>query len=417
MESILIIKLTHLIENYIGTSSIKIDLSDYWQNKKTIKKFKKNVCQMMFNSIKRIDVYIKRCCSSLIQQNVVSKNALPEKTNPAEELIDWNSEMKKLKLEEQKSVLAPFHEKTEVAQYLKPTFNLAAYVNKSETLQQFINLGVDLSKIEKRKGLGDFVLRLDFNKDVKEHLTFLHDVGVPSDELGNFITQNPLIFKEDLDNLQTRINYLISKNFREEQITRVIVKNPFWLMFTTQRIDKRLGFFQKNFDLVGYEVRSLSASQPKLITYQMEHIRKNTFSIKEEMGFDDEETKQLLLTKPRLWMMSKLIIFFYLTFYSNLMFFFCFIDQESLLQRFDYLNKEMNISNEKIVQEPECLLTREFRLKQRHQFLSYLGKAQYDPTKDLYISLKSLVVGTDLEFVLNVAKTSIDVYDSFLRTL
>lgn len=77
----------------------------------------------------------------------------------------------------------------------------------------------------------------------------------------------------------------------------------------------------------------------------------------------------------------------------------------------------MKISNEKIVQEPECLLTREFRLKQRHQFLSYLGKAQYDPTKDLYVSLKSLCVGTDLEFVLNVAKTTIDVYDSFLRTL
>lgn len=77
----------------------------------------------------------------------------------------------------------------------------------------------------------------------------------------------------------------------------------------------------------------------------------------------------------------------------------------------------MKISNEKIVLEPECLLTREFRLKQRHQFLTYLGKAQYDPTKDLYISLKSLVVGTDLEFVLNVAKTTIDVYDSFLRTL
>lgn len=260
----------------------------------------------MFNSIKRIDFYIKRCCSSLIQQNVVPKNILPDKTN--EELIDWNSEMKKLKFEEQKSVLEPFSEKPEVAQYLKPTFNLAAYVNKSETLQQLIHLGVDLSKIEKRKGLGDFVLRLDFNKDVKEHLTFLHDVGVPSDELGSFLTKNPLIFKEDLDNLQTRINYLVSKNFKEEQITRVIVKNPFWLMFSTQRIDKRLGFFQRNFGLVGHEVRSLCASQPKLITYQMEHIRKNTFSIKEEMGFNAEETKQLLLNKPRLWMMSMYLL-------------------------------------------------------------------------------------------------------------
>jgi hypothetical protein len=60
---------------------------------------------------------------------------------------------------------------------------------------------------------------------------FLHDLGVPSDELGTFITKNPWIFKEDLDNLQVRVNYLQSKKFSAEMITRVMRKNPYWLLF------------------------------------------------------------------------------------------------------------------------------------------------------------------------------------------
>jgi mTERF domain-containing protein len=60
---------------------------------------------------------------------------------------------------------------------------------------------------------------------------FLHDLGVPSDELGAFITRNPWIFKEDLDDLQVRVIYLESKKFSAEMITRVIRRNPSWLSF------------------------------------------------------------------------------------------------------------------------------------------------------------------------------------------
>ena len=89
-----------------------------------------------------------------------------------------------------------------------------------------------------------------------------------------------------------------------EQIQLIITKNPFWLNFNTKRIDRRLGFFQKNFELTGNDVRFLTTKQPNLITYNMEHIRENTFAVKEEMGFDKDETKCLLLSKPKLWMMS-----------------------------------------------------------------------------------------------------------------
>lgn len=60
---------------------------------------------------------------------------------------------------------------------------------------------------------------------------FLHDLGVPSDELGHFITINPWIFKEDLDDLQVRVNYLQSKKFSADMITRIVRKNPCWLVF------------------------------------------------------------------------------------------------------------------------------------------------------------------------------------------
>lgn len=190
-------------------------------------------------------------------------------------------------------------------QALLPTYNLAAYVNESELLQNFVQMEVDLSSIEKRKGLAQFVLGLKLEEDVKPRLLFLKDQGVPAESFGEIITKNPLIFKLDLDDMQTRINYMEAKRFSKTQIQRILTLNPFWLMFSTKRIDKRLGYFQKEFLLRGEEVRFLSSKLPRLITYNMEHLRQATFSIREEMGFDKKEIKCLLLSKPRLWLLSK----------------------------------------------------------------------------------------------------------------
>lgn len=220
---------------------------------------------------------------------------------------DLEKQFKQMLRDDVRSVLEPVPEQqsVEVYPHTRPAFNFAAYVNKSETLQKLVQLGVDLHKLEKRKGIPQFLLQLDFEKDMKQHLMFLADIGVNPTELGEVITKNPLLFKEDLGNMEVRINYLESKRFVPEQITRIVTKNPFWLMISTRRIDRRLGFFQRTFELVGNEVRSLTAKQPRIITYNLEHIQKSTFSIKEEMGFDQTEMKTLLLSKPKLWMISK----------------------------------------------------------------------------------------------------------------
>jgi mTERF domain-containing protein, mitochondrial len=199
-----------------------------------------------------------------------------------------------------------FNDVDEVPTFTKPAFNFAAYVQKSESLQNLLKLGVNLHQLEKRKGVPDFLLKLDFERDMKPHIRFLHDLDVPSERLGKFLTINPLIFKEEISTLALRVYYLQSKNFSGTQISRVITNNPFWLMFSTKRIDRRGGFFQEQFNLKGDDFRFLASKQPTLITYNLNHIRQNTFSIKEEMGFDDDEMRCLILNKPKIWMMSKL---------------------------------------------------------------------------------------------------------------
>lgn len=187
------------------------------------------------------------------------------------------------------------------------TFNLASLVENAtpdSIVRRFLDMGVNLHNIERRKGLAKYVLGLNFEEGVQPHLWWLRDQQIPASELGRWVTKNPLIFKVDLDDLQVRVNYLEAKKFTKPQIQRILLENPFWLMFSTRRIDRRLGFFQQEFKLQGNDVRFLATKQPSLITYNMEHIRKSTFVIREEMGFEPEEVTRLLLNKPRLWMQS-----------------------------------------------------------------------------------------------------------------
>ncbi|KAJ3654462.1 hypothetical protein Zmor_013650 [Zophobas morio] len=294
------------------------------------------------------------------------------------------------------SVLQPCKEDISyVAPYLRPSFNFAAYVNKSHTLQQLLKLGVRLYKWEKNQEVPPYILQLDFDKDIKSYIIFLTDLGLQTEDLGKLIEKNPFIFKEDLENLQVRINYLKYKKFTDEMILRIVQDNPMWLSFSTQDIDKKLGFFQKSFSLTGNEVRSLTARKPRLITYDIEHIKLNMFVIKEEMGFTPEEMKQIVLQTPKLFMNN----------------------QHRILKTFDYIHKEMNIPLETIVKMPQVLTCREFRIKQRHQFLQKLGKLQFDTKKPNYISLITLVSGSDAHFATEVAGSSIHAFNAFLKTM
>ncbi|XP_046746900.1 transcription termination factor 3, mitochondrial [Diprion similis] len=312
-----------------------------------------------------------------------------------QEIIDIDLAMEKLKKDRPGPLDPCDSDLSHIVPDFPASFNFAAYANESPMIQKLAQLGVNFAKIEKRKGLMKFLLPLDFEKDMKYHITFLTDCGVPTDYLGEFITKNPLIFKEQLDDLYTRIRYLSAHNFKPDMITRIVMKNPYWVMFSTKRIDTRLGYFQETFGLSGNEVRNLATRLPKLITYNMNHIHVNTFAVKEEMGFDNRQTKILICNYPGIWTKNRSFV----------------------VQVFDYVHNTMKLSHDAITQQPLILTCRLHRIKQRHMFLEKLNRAQYDPEKPLYVPLQGLVLKSDSDFSMEFAKVPVETFNKFLKTL
>lgn len=249
----------------------------------------------------------RRFCSgkALSPAAFVQPKSVAEKRKP-DDGISWREAMAEIREEEARSsVLAPVEDETsiDVETNIAPTFNFAAYVMRSQTLQQLLKLGVDLYRIERRNDLMEYLLPLDFDRDMKQHILFLtKHVGVSPECLGNLLTKSPRIFSHSLEDLQTRINYLESKRFTADEIRSIVERNPLWLLFTTKRIDTRLGFLQKEFQLKGNQIRQLAVLAPRLITWRVQYIRESTFSIREEMCLAKWEVRDLLLKQPRIWM-------------------------------------------------------------------------------------------------------------------
>lgn len=77
----------------------------------------------------------------------------------------------------------------------------------------------------------------------------------------------------------------------------------------------------------------------------------------------------------------------------------------------------MDISHELIAKTPRVLNTSKQKMDSRHRFLIKCGRDQYDPTKENYISLMSLITKSDEEWCFEVAKSSVAEYNNFMKTI
>lgn len=275
------------------------------------------------------------------------------------------------------------------------SFTLRDYVDHSETLQKLVLLGVDLSKIEKHPDAANCLLRMDFESDIKQILLFLKDLGIEDNQLGPFLTKNYAIFSEDLQNLKTRVAYLQSKNFNKADITQMVRNAPFLLNFSVERLDNRLGFFQKELELSVKKIRDLVVRLPRLLTGSLEPVKENMKVYRLELGFKHNEIQHMITKIPKMLTINK----------------------RKLTETFDYVHNVMSIPHHVIVRFPQVFNTRLFKVKERHMFLTYLGRAQYDPAKPNYVSLDKLVSMPDEVFCEEIAKASVQDFEKFLKTL
>jgi len=277
----------------------------------------------------------------------------------------------------------------------KTSFNLAAYVNENITLTNLVKLGVDLSKVEKDVDVAEFLVKADFESSIKPYITFLIDQGVGESDLGDCITHFAAIFLEPLDDLQIRVNYLAAKHFSRESIVSIITKAPSLLGLPVKKIDAHLGNLQQLFRLSGDEVRAVVTRYPKIATWNKVSIQVIQFAFKDELGFTAEQSKEMLLMCPKLFLSNKY----------------------SLIKRFDYLHSVIGYSREDLMVWPQVLRIRQSHVSPRYQFLKLIGRDQFDAKKENYVSLKLLVMGRDAEFCENVAKVPVARYNEFLKTL
>nr|KAF6405310.1 mitochondrial transcription termination factor 3 [Rousettus aegyptiacus] len=211
------------------------------------------------------------------------------------------------------------------------TFTLRDYVDHSETLRKLVLLGVDLSKIEKHPDAANLLLRLDFEKDIKQILLFLKDLGIEDNQLGTFLTKNYAIFSEDLENLKTRVAYLQSKKFSKTDIAQMVRNAPFLLNFSVERLDNRLGFFQKELELNVKKTRDLVVRLPRLLTGSLEPVKENMKVYHLELGFKRNEIQHMITKIPKMLTANK----------------------RKLTETFDYVHNVMSIPHHIIVRFPQ----------------------------------------------------------------
>lgn len=84
---------------------------------------------------------------------------------------------------------------------------------------------------------------------------------------------------------------------------------------------------------------------------------------------------------------------------------------------FDILHNKMDIPHSAMVAWPRIFNCDPISLEQRHRFLLKVDRAQYNPTKENYVSLQSLVTTSDEDFCVDVAKASLTEYYEFLKTI
>lgn len=108
-----------------------------------------------------------------------------------------------------------------------------------------------IKKWDTDRELCEFIIKLDLERDIKPHLIFLHELNIPASKYAYVIENNPHIFKEKIQDLETRIEYLKSKRFSNESIVEILTRAPRWLRLSVEQVDTKLGWIQKEFSLTG----------------------------------------------------------------------------------------------------------------------------------------------------------------------
>lgn len=278
----------------------------------------------------------------------------------------------------------------------KRSYNLAAYVNQSPSLQQLLRLGVSLYDIENTNyKAASRLLTLNFERDCVDHIRFLVDIGLHKRNLGRFISEYPEVFDVPIDDLQARINYLESKNFTRHQITQALNRSSCIIRYPTKTTDNKLGHLQIEFRLPAVILRRIVVKYPEVIFLPENQYKLVNFVFKEEFGFKTHEIHEILELVPETIDILRPV----------------------LLGRLELLHSQLGLGHRVIARFPKLIVGPRQDIEYRGEYLKKLKRDQYDPSKPLYVPPSALYDMSDASFCSRYAKTSVDDYKLFIKSL
>lgn len=277
---------------------------------------------------------------------------------------------------------------------LKRSFNLAAYVNTSETLQELIKLGVSLYDIENTNiKAAQKLVMLDFGRDCAPYIKLLVAHGLKTKNLGRFISEFPDIFSVPLDDLEIRIKYLKSKGFSKKHISTALNRSSQIISNNVKSLDFKLGEFQIEFGLPASIIRNIVSKYPPIIRLPSGQYKMINFTLREEFGFENREIHTILEEQPKILDILRPV----------------------LIERLELIHNTIGLSHEIICTFPKLLTGPVLDIRHRSMYLKKLARNQFDPSKPLYVPPSALYNGSDEQFCERYAKTNIEDYKLFLK--
>ncbi|KAI6205463.1 MTERF domain-containing protein 1, mitochondrial [Aphelenchoides besseyi] len=266
--------------------------------------------------------------------------------------------------------------------------SLASYVNHLPALQLLVDIGVNLYEVDLEPRLGQELLKLDDERDIKPKLSFLlKEIGVKTTDIGSYLTRNPHFLIQNNEDLKERLQYLKHHKFTRQEIAKIVVANRYWLNTDISIVDSRLGWLQRQFQLDGNNLRSLIVKEPRITYFGVGPLQRLVLFFNGDLQFQPGDVKKIMFNDPRVFM----------------------CDLEHIKLSYNYLSRVMRIENDQIADYPLALRCPLSGLRRRHEFLHRLKLDQYNSELPNYISLQRLLHPSDKKFLSD--------YDRFLKTL
>lgn len=280
--------------------------------------------------------------------------------------------------------------------------SLAPYANHVPLLRVLVDVGVDLFEIEcKFPAVPRHLLRLTY-PEARTKIRWLVSIGFTPETLGDYLTRNPFVLLQNLDDMKARVNYLESIKFTRKEIFKLVSEFRFWLNIDVKSTEKRLDTVTGMFGLRKSMMRMVLVKEPRLLMFGLGPIKRIWDLLTKEFGLSPEQVKNMLLEDPRLFIM----------------------DSRILIANFGYASRVMGIAPAALALTPLILRVAPHALRSRHEFLRTLGRARYAETQPVgkglapneIVSLTDLLLASDAEFAERAAKVTAASYDIYLRT-